>query len=608
MKEILILVVLLLSSITQAAQTPAAQTPAAQTPAAQTPAATDAKTVAATSTAEKPKQVDDSSYQKAGKPDGEKADEPPKVAPKKEAATTVKKVAEDAQDTGEWSYPADNLKWGGTCNSGKAQSPIDLPKADSTQDQYPLTDYMQYRKVTIRGQDNKKGLKWKAIKGEPAFGDFTLENVKYKLRSWAIHSGSEHTILGKQYDMEIQFKHESDGGQFLFISALCSVMPLTEPNSFFKQLQTAMISPKDVNVNKFFSEMDTKRYYQYSGSLTTPPCTQDVDWIVLASVCSVPQEFYVYASNLDSMKGNYRPPQDRNDRPITLKAGHLTDSWSYPARNADWGGDCLTGKEQSPIDLPLTVLASITDKPDLMDKMQYTAVDFSGTDTGKGLKWMSEKDMGYLDYDNKKYGLVQFNIHSKSEHTIAGEQYELEIQMLHKAEDDPTKRVIVAVLCRGENFGASTFFTQLMTSMKTPTNIDLKGTLLNNLDTTKYFGYPGSLTTPPCTEGVEWMVIAGECKVPKDFLIWVKQYASMKNNFRPPQKMGIRSVETVELADSMENAGNAEFVDDITDLQIPAILKFGVGFGTVAILVALILRCNRRDPMKDALLHDIDEI
>jgi carbonic anhydrase len=507
----------------------------------------------------------------------------------------------------DWSYPAVNKNWGGTCDSSKKQSPIDLPPFTAAQPQYSLSDYLQYRAVVMDGDTKGKFLEWKAAGGQPAVGYLTHNSVKYNLENIAMHTMSEHQVNGKQYDLELQFIHKSDAGDYAAISVLCGALPLSKPDPIFKSLQTATSEGKQVDIEAFFDRLETDKYYTYSGSLTTPPCTEGVTWFVLATVCNVPEAFYTFATNLPGMKDNYRKPQTLNGREINTKAENLDEHWHYPADNDVWGGVCKAGRQQSPIDLPLTVLSGIAKKSQLLNDMQYNRVDWKGADTAHGLKFQSDNDPGFLSMMNKKFNLIQFHMHQKSEHTVAGDQFDLELHFIHKSADG--EFAIVAVLCNGENFGTSTFFDGLQNSMKSSVSVDVKGDFLGKLDTTRYFQYPGSLTSPPCTEGVNWVVIASQCSVPKDYLIFLKKYKSMKDNFRGAQPLNDRSVETVELEEAIADEDNDEITQDHIDLaKLPLWGKISFGCGLLLFFGVIIFRCTRKDPMSQALLHDVDEV
>ena len=106
----------------------------------------------------------------------------------------------------------------------------------------------------------------------------------------------------------------------------------------------------------------------------------------------------------------------------------------------------------------------------------------------------------------------------------------------------------IAILCKGESFGQNDFFDGLRDSMTGDGKAkgfvaDYKTDVLKNLrDTKRYMRYIGSNTVPPCLENVQWIVMASlldvihvfteiffyKFEVPKDFLIWLKQFKSTK--------------------------------------------------------------------------------
>lgn len=539
---------------------------------------------------------------------------PAKTSEALKKSSTSAPASEDSQKSAtspapssdsDWSYPAVNKNWGGTCE-GKQQSPIDLPPFGAAQTQYPLSDFLQYRKVVLDGDTRGKFLKWKAAGGQPAIGYLTHNSVKYNLENIAVHAMSEHQVNGKQYDIEIQFIHKSDSGEYAAIAVLCAALPLSTPDPMFKNLQAATSEGRAVDLEAFFKRLETDKYYTYSGSLTTPPCTEKVTWFVLATVCNIPQAFADFATNQPNMKKDYRSPQPLNGREINMKADNLDEHWHYPSDNDVWGGICKSGRQQSPIDLPLTVLSGIAKKSQLLNDLNYNKVDWKGADTSHGIKFQSDNNAGFLTLMNKKFNLIQFHMHSKSEHTVAGSQFDLELHFIHKSSDG--EFAIIGVLCQAEDFGTSKFFDSIKASLDSPVTVDMKDQLLGKLDTTRYFQYPGSVTTPPCTEGVNWVILASQCSVPTDFLIWLKKYKSMKDNFRFTQPLNDRSVETVELEEAIADDDYDETNQDHIDLaKLPLWGKIAFGFGMFLFCGVILLRCMRKDPFTEALLHDVDE-
>jgi len=450
------------------------------------------------------------------------------------------------------------------------------------------------------GVDSGVGLKWNPKKGEPALGYITLENAKFNLMYWTIHAGSEHTSNKKQFDMEIQFYHKSEFGKLVVVSVLCSVMPLREASTFWTQIQNSMSDATDVDPMLLFQDVtfDTSRRFEYEGSMTTPPCDQGISWIVLAEQCAVPHDFYKYATAFDSMQGNFRPPQPIGKRRIKATSGVFSSSWGYPAKNDEWGGTCLAGKMQSPIDFDLEIMTSMKKSKDILPDVTGGERRFYGHDTGHSLKWKPNTQGSGIKYKGSLWKFQQFHLHAKSEHTIAGGQYDLEIVFVHK--NDQGRLLNIAVLCKGEDFGQSAFFDGLRESMTGDGKskgfvADYKEDVLKKLgDTTQYMRYLGSITVPPCSEGVEWIVMGALLNVPTDFLIWLKQFPSMKYNFRPPQPLNDRIIYTsgegVSVAASLLNGYTASQI-----LQLVS----GLGLLIVGLFILLDCRISWKAPRSD---------
>jgi carbonic anhydrase len=142
------------------------------------------------------------------------------------------------------------------------------------------------------------------------------------------------------------------------------------------------------------------------------------------------------------------------------------------------------------------------------------------------------------------YGLSQFHFHSLSEHTIAGRHAAME---LHAVFADPAsdKKVVVGqlfVIGRTNRFVAELLTHGL--PVKSGDEVDVPSQLINVAgaltNTSRYYTYPGSLTTPPCSETVTWFVLQEHAQLSRE------QFEAFRhilgNNFRPPEKRNGRTV------------------------------------------------------------------
>lgn len=183
--------------------------------------------------------------------------------------------------------------------------------------------------------------------------------------------------------------------------------------------------------------------------------------------------------------------------------------WSYEGESGPehWGelGDdyaaCTSGKEQSPIDV---VPAGGKRASDIVFVYQPTWARV--VDNGHTLQ--VNLDAGNTIFiDGHRFDLVQLHVHTPSEHTIAGERYPLELHLVHKDADG--KLAVIAVLYdQGESSSVLDSIYRRWPSKpndeKTLGKIDPAKLLPDNRGV---FRYEGSLTTPPCTEGVVWNVM-----------------------------------------------------------------------------------------------------
>ena len=193
----------------------------------------------------------------------------------------------------------------------------------------------------------------------------------------------------------------------------------------------------------------------------------------------------------------------------------------YRQNGADWPGLCQTGKEQSPIDVQWVV-----NQPKMMIGLEgYTNFDTGIiSDLGATLQFNTlaeDKDavMTLLRADGSttEWKPLQFHFHAPSEHAIGGQLFDLEIHFVHLPEGgpDPDGQGFAAVLgvifdrlAGGDECNP---FIDSLNFNENGAEIDVTDVrvkdFLNEINTDIFFSYDGSLTTPPCTEGVKWSVL-----------------------------------------------------------------------------------------------------
>jgi carbonic anhydrase len=183
--------------------------------------------------------------------------------------------------------------------------------------------------------------------------------------------------------------------------------------------------------------------------------------------------------------------------------------WSYTGETGPdhWGeldpayAVCNTGTQQSPIDLvPADVAESTL-------AFYYQPSEVRILNNGHTVQ-VNYESGSYLEVDGHRYDVVQYHYHAPSEHTIQGQSFAAELHILHKDADENIAVVGILMAEGAEN----TAYGQLIStfpaheSAETDAGFELNAAHLLP-DTQTAYHYRGSLTTPPCTEGVNWFVL-----------------------------------------------------------------------------------------------------
>ena len=189
---------------------------------------------------------------------------------------------------------------------------------------------------------------------------------------------------------------------------------------------------------------------------------------------------------------------------------------------------CAIGQRQSPIDIRDGI------KVDLESiKFNYRPSTFRIVDNGHTVQ--VEVGENSINLTGKTYELVQFHFHRPSEEKVNGQRFDMVAHLVHKS-DDGQLAVVAVLLERGsENPFIQTLWNNLPLEKNTPVQppaaqIDLASLLPA---TRSYYTYMGSLTTPPCSQGVLWLVMKQPVQVSQDQInIFSRLY---RNNARPIQ-------------------------------------------------------------------------
>lgn len=207
--------------------------------------------------------------------------------------------------------------------------------------------------------------------------------------------------------------------------------------------------------------------------------------------------------------------------PLTAyAASSLTWGYQGEVNPQNWGQfstTCAIGKNQSPININLTEDRELTTvsaryQPSLMHILNNGHTVMANYDALASTKLGGQTEAirdrnSYIIVDNERYEVKQFHYHSPSEHTLNGKFFPAELHIVHQQND---KYAVVGILLKEgkENLAYKPFIDNLPPQENSEIDMQTTINLAELLPTNKTaYSYNGSLTTPPCTEGVNWLLM-----------------------------------------------------------------------------------------------------
>jgi len=249
-------------------------------------------------------------------------------------------------------------------------------------------------------------------------------------------------------------------------------------------------------------------------------------------------EFHSFISGLNKGAGNFEIEKD--DYHWGYEKHNGPDTWCHHF-------DAARGVCQSPIDVDMSTVKRGSDMPKIT--VHYKNCESICLNNSHTVVWSVEAG-GHIMIGDKKFKLAQFHYHCPSEHYINGKQYPLCLHFVHLADDGT-----IAVLGRVFKIGKkSNKFIDAITNNK-----PLKANQNCKIDEIpfeamapagEYVHYSGSLTTPPCSEGVLWHVKDAVDEISHAQVSWFRSCLAT-DNARPLQKLNDRQLVKVSIIDSL---------------------------------------------------------
>lgn len=231
------------------------------------------------------------------------------------ALISVGGYANEHHSAPHWDYdehgPAHWGEFNEICAAGKTQSPINiLTNQTNSLDSGKVISLSESVKTNAAISDNGHAIQATIEKG----GKLSVEGSDYALVQFHFHGKSEEMIDGKQHDLVAHMVHKNGDGKLAVVAVLFDEGKTANP-----MVQKVLDNVgKSVTIDP--SELLPKQnghYFHFMGSLTTPPCSENVKWYVMKEIQSATKE--QIAAMRKYYANNYRPVQPLNGRRVESK-------------------------------------------------------------------------------------------------------------------------------------------------------------------------------------------------------------------------------------------------------------------------------------------------
>ena len=215
--------------------------------------------------------------------------------------------------------------------------------------------------------------------------------------------------------------------------------------------------------------------------------------------------------------------------------------WSYEGATgpANWGtlspayAACADGSKQSPIDVSKTTARGLRN----IAFRYRTSSHVKVVNNGHTVEWEFPEGSASIRIGTVVYPLIQMHFHTPSEHRVGGRSFPLELHIVHKT---ATAAAVVGFLVKRGARNAT--WAPLIAALPKSGEKELEGVNLRKLlpADPRTFRYTGSLTTPPCSEGIHWNLMRTPIEMSTAQI--AKFRAIYNGNRRPLQPLNGRTI------------------------------------------------------------------
>lgn len=236
----------------------------------------------------------------------------------KNAGTEVTKI-----NSSHWSYEGETSPehWGeldlanSACVNGSEQSPINIEFSQVENEKAAEDLQINYEPTSFSLMNNGHTVQANAASGS---NSILIEGREYRLAQFHFHTPSEHQFNGKNYEMELHLVHKDSNGKITVLGVMIQEgeenKNLADVWGILPKEETDKDIPLNESVDLKALLPEDQTAFHYEGSLTTPPCTEEVKWTIFEMPIEMSKEQIEAFRQIFS--DNHRPVQSLNNRKV----------------------------------------------------------------------------------------------------------------------------------------------------------------------------------------------------------------------------------------------------------------------------------------------------